>query len=78
MGEMSRIQGFVAKRKGKRPLGIPRHRWEDIIKTDVQEEGCGSRDWIELAQDRDSLEPVSFSRKTLLHAAGQSVRAARH
>jgi len=41
------------KPKGKRPLGIPRHRWEDNIKMDLQEVGCGGMDWIELAQDRD-------------------------
>jgi len=34
-------------------LGRPKHRWEDIIKMDLQELGCGSMDWIELAQDRD-------------------------
>ena len=37
----------------KRPLGRPRCRWEDNIKMDLQEVGCGSTDWIELAQDRD-------------------------
>jgi len=31
----------------------PRHRWEDIIKIDFQEVGCGGMDWIELAQYRD-------------------------
>ena len=39
--------------EGKRPLGRPRRRWEDNIKTDLQELGCGGMDWIELAQDRD-------------------------
>ena len=39
--------------EGKRPLGRPRHRWEDNIKMDLQEVGCGGMDWIELAQDRD-------------------------
>jgi len=34
----------------ERPLGRHRHRWEDNIKMDLQEVGCGSRDWIELAQ----------------------------
>jgi hypothetical protein len=28
-------------------------RWEDNIKMDLQEVGCGGTDWIELAQDRD-------------------------
>ena len=41
------------KPKGKRPLGRPRHRWEDNIKMDLQEVGCGGMDWIELAQDRN-------------------------
>jgi len=43
----------VGKPEGKRPLGIPRRRWEDNIKMDLQEVGCGSMDWIELASDRD-------------------------
>ena len=38
---------------GKRPLGRPRRRWEDNIKMDLQESGCGGMDWIELAQDWD-------------------------
>ena len=37
----------------KRPLGRPRHRWEDNIKMDLQEVGYKGMDWIELAQDRD-------------------------
>jgi hypothetical protein len=43
---------LVGKFEGKRPLGRPRRRWEDNIKVDVQEVGCGGMDWIELAQDR--------------------------
>jgi len=38
--------------EGKRPLERPRRRWEDNIKMDLQEVGCGDIDWIELAQDR--------------------------
>jgi len=32
---------LVGKPGGKRPLGRPRHRWEDNIKMDLQEVGCG-------------------------------------
>ena len=43
----------MGKLEGRRPLGIPRRRWEDNIKMDLQELGCGGMDWIELARDRD-------------------------
>jgi len=43
----------VWKPEGKRSMGRPRLRWEDVIKIDLQEVGCGGMDWIELAQDRD-------------------------
>jgi hypothetical protein len=42
---------LVGKPEGKRPLGIPRRRWENNIKMDRQEVGCGGTDWVELAQD---------------------------
>jgi len=44
---------LVGKPGEKRPLGRSRRRWEDNIKMDLQEVGCGGMDWIELAQDRD-------------------------
>jgi len=47
------IQELVGKPEGKRPLGGPRHRWEDNIKMDLQEIVCGDKGWIALAQDRD-------------------------
>jgi hypothetical protein len=42
---------LMGKPEGKRSLRRPRHRWEDNIKMNLQEVGCG--DWIELAQVRD-------------------------
>jgi len=44
---------LVGKPDGKRPLGRPRRRWEDNMKMDMQEVGCGCMDWIKLAQHRD-------------------------
>jgi len=41
------------KPEGKRPLGRSRRRWEDNIKMDIQEMGCGGMDWIDLAKHRD-------------------------
>ena len=43
---------LVGKPEGKRPLGRPRRRWENNIKMNLQEVGCGCMDWIELAEDR--------------------------
>ena len=54
MGERRGVNRvLVGKSEGKRPLGRPRCRWEDNIKMNIQEVGCGGMDWIELAQDRD-------------------------
>jgi len=44
---------LVGKPEGNRPLGRSRRRWEDNIKMNLQEVGCGGMDWIELAQDRN-------------------------
>ena len=44
----------MGKPEGKRPLGRPRRRWEDNMKTDLLELECGGLDWTELAQDWDS------------------------
>ena len=53
MGE-SRVvyRVLVGKSVGKRPLGRSRIRWED--KKYLQEVGCGSMNWSDLAKDRDS------------------------
>jgi hypothetical protein len=44
---------LVGNPEGKGPLVRPRRRWEDNIKMDPQEVGCGCMDWIGLAQNRD-------------------------
>jgi hypothetical protein len=57
--EERHIQGFSGgKPEGKRPLGRPRHGWENNIKIDLQEMRCGSVDWIKLAEDRDRLRAL--------------------
>ena len=53
MGERRSVyRVLVGKTEGKRPLGRPKCRWEDSIKMDLQELGCGGMDGIKLAQDR--------------------------
>jgi hypothetical protein len=42
---------LVGKPEGKRPMGRPTRRWEENIKMDLQEVGCGA--WIELDRNRD-------------------------
>jgi hypothetical protein len=43
---------LVGRPEGKRPLGRPRHRWEDNIKMDLREIGINGANWIWLSQDR--------------------------
>ncbi|KAJ4428817.1 hypothetical protein ANN_25810 [Periplaneta americana] len=53
MGEsINAYRVLVGRPEGKRPLGKPRRRWEDI-KTDLRQVGYDDGDWINLAQDRD-------------------------
>jgi hypothetical protein len=59
MGEGRGVYSVVVgKPEGRRPLGRPRCRWEDNIKADLQEVGCGGMDWIELAQDTDKWQAL--------------------
>jgi hypothetical protein len=44
---------LVGKAEGKRPFLRPRHRWDDNIKMDLEEVGCGGMDWIKLTHDRN-------------------------
>ena len=79
MGERRGVyRVLVGKPEGKRPFGRPRCRWGNYIKMDNQEVGCGSMDWIELAQDRDRWRALvkagiflTSSRRTLLHAVSR-------
>jgi hypothetical protein len=43
---------LVGEPQGRRPLGRPRHRWEDNVKLDVREIGIDGTNWIQLARDR--------------------------
>jgi hypothetical protein len=43
---------LVGRPEGKRPLGRPRHRWNDNNKIDLRETGIGGANWIRLAQNR--------------------------
>ena len=45
MGERRGVyRVLVGKPEGKRQCGRPRRRWEDNIKMDFQEAGCGGMD----------------------------------
>jgi hypothetical protein len=53
MGEERKVYRIlVGKPEGKRPLGRPRHRWEDGIRMDLRETGWRTVEWIQLDQDR--------------------------
>jgi hypothetical protein len=51
--ERNAYKVLMGKPEVKRPLGRPRHRWEDGIRMDLREIGWGNVDWIKLAQERD-------------------------
>jgi len=55
MGERRGVNRvLVGNSEGKRSLVRLRRRWEDYIKMDLQEVGCGGMDRIDLAKDRNS------------------------
>jgi hypothetical protein len=53
MGEGRSVYRVLVGKPEERPLGRPRHRWEDNIRMDLREVGCGCVDWMEIAQDWD-------------------------
>jgi hypothetical protein len=54
MGENRKMyRVLVGKPEGKRPLGRPRHRWEDDIRMSLREMGWGVVEWIHLDQDKN-------------------------
>jgi hypothetical protein len=62
MGERrGAYRALVVKPEGRRPLGRPRHRWEDYIKMDLREVGWEGTNWIDLAQDRDRWQAVVYT-----------------
>ena len=59
MGEKRGIyRVLVGKPEGRRPLRRHKCRWEDNIKLDIQEVGCGGIDWIKMAEDRDRWQAL--------------------
>ena len=63
---------LTGKPTGKRPLGRPRRRWEDIIRIDPKEIGINARNWVYSAQSRDycGIGPPGF----IIHGMSQGVR----
>jgi hypothetical protein len=49
---------LIGQPEGKRPLGIPRCRWEDNTKVDLREIGWGVMVWISVAQDKVQLRAL--------------------
>jgi hypothetical protein len=54
-GEKNSCKILVEKPEGKRTVDRPRRSWVDNIKMDLRGIGWGCMDWIDLAQDRDSV-----------------------
>jgi hypothetical protein len=63
---------FMGKPEGKRPLGRPRRRWEDGLKTDFGEIVWEGVEWIHLAEDRDRWRAVVNAVMNLRVLAPQS------
>ena len=44
---------LTGKPTGKRPLGRPRHKWEDNVRMNLKGIGINTRNWVDSAQDKD-------------------------
>ena len=44
---------FQASLSKQKPLGMPRHRWEDNIRMILKEIGINMRNWVDSAQNTD-------------------------
>ena len=44
---------LIAMSIGRKPLGRPRHRWDDTVRMDLIEIGISMRNWVDLALNRD-------------------------
>jgi hypothetical protein len=48
---------LIGKPEWNRPVGRPRHRWEDDIRMDLRE-GWEGVDWMHVVQDRDQWQAL--------------------
>jgi len=47
---------LVGKPEGTRQLGLPKHRWSDNIKMNLEQRGYEAMDWIYLAQGKENRQ----------------------
>ena len=52
---------LTGKPAGKRPLGRPRHRWEDNIRMDLEEIGINAGNWVDSAQYRNYWRALVYA-----------------
>jgi hypothetical protein len=65
IGERSSYNILVGKPEKKGLFGRPRCRWENNIRTDLEETGWEDVDWIHMAQDRDQWRALVNTAKNL-------------
>ena len=51
--DRSSFKILTGKPTGKRPLGRPRHIWEDNIRIGLEVIGINAGNWVDSAQDRN-------------------------